>query len=139
MNEGKGHIELRYEQLSLQKSLTIPVELAVEQGGKKGSCVAHDRNGGRAVGSGHLNLIADVHNEGIGDWLHRDPGIVLPDLEAGDVIVDEEDGHAAGVGVRREPECELRLRAPRVEVDPHADPFVVECHRQAGGVQSQAN
>lgn len=79
--------------------------------------------------SGYLNLVADVDDEGVRERSDGDPGVILADLEAGDVVVDEEDGHAAGVGVGREAQRELRLRALRVEVNSHARSFLVERRR----------
>lgn len=63
-------------------------------------------------------MITDVDNEGIRDRLDGDPVITSPDLEAGDELVGEEEGHAAGVRVRGEPQSEVRLWALWVEVDP---------------------
>lgn len=66
----------------------------------------------------YLNLIPDVDDEGIGDRLNGDPVITSTDLEAGDVLVGEEEGHAAGVRVRGEAQSEVRLWALWVEVCP---------------------
>ncbi|BAS83665.1 Os03g0289850, partial [Oryza sativa Japonica Group] len=59
-------------------------------------------------------------DEGVGNRVDGDPVAGVLHLEAPDVVVDEQHGHAAGVGVGRDAERQLRLRAARVEVDPQA-------------------
>lgn len=73
----------------------------------------------------HLNLIPDVDDERMRSGLHGDPAPVLPDLKARHVAVREEEGHAAWVGVRRETEGQVGLRALGVEIDPQASSGVV--------------
>lgn len=63
-------------------------------------------------------MITKVDNEGIRDRLNGDPVIASPDLEAGDIIVGEEEGHAAGVRVRGEAQSKVRLWTLWVEVNP---------------------
>jgi hypothetical protein len=72
----------------------------------------------------YLDLVSDVYDEGVGDGVDGDPlAVGPPDLQAPDVVVYEQHGHAAGVRVRRHAQRQLRLRAPGVEVDPHARPL----------------
>ena len=68
----------------------------------------------------NLDLVPDVDDESTGDRLHRDPVVTLAHLKAFDVVVGEQDRHPSGVGVGREAEGEIRLRAFGVVVDPQA-------------------
>lgn len=69
----------------------------------------------------YLNLVADVDDEGVGEGLHGDPvAVTAAYLEAANVVVGEEDGEDAGIGVGGEAQREVRLRAPRVVVGAQA-------------------
>jgi hypothetical protein len=89
----------------------------------------------------YLDLVTDVDNEGVGDGVDDDPlSVGSPYLQALHVVVDQQHGHAAGVGVPRYAQREFWLRAPRVEVDPQARPFATlsaERRLQSSGFQSQ--
>lgn len=69
-----------------------------------------------------MDLVGDVDDEGVGERADGDPGAVsrAADLKSLGVVVGEEHREAAGIGVRREAEGQLRLRALGVEVDAHA-------------------
>jgi len=67
----------------------------------------------------HLQLVADVDDERAGLRVDGDPLAAVEHLQAGDVLVHEQDGERVGIGVRREAVGELGLRARRVEVDCH--------------------
>lgn len=62
--------------------------------------------------------VADVDDHGAGDGADGAPFAVDEDLEAADVVL-EEDGEGGGVAVRARAERPLRLRAWRVVVAPH--------------------
>ena len=65
----------------------------------------------------YLDLVADVDDERVADGLHGDPlAGAAANLQAADVLVGEEDGEHARVGVRGQTEREVRLRAPWVVV-----------------------
>lgn len=78
---------------------------------------------------GHLNLVADVDDDGVGGGLDGDPGVSAADLEAVDPVVGKEEGETAGVGVRREAERQVGLRALGVEIHPQARPYVLPSKR----------
>jgi hypothetical protein len=70
----------------------------------------------------YLDLVPDVDDERVADGLHGGPlAGAAADLQAADVLVGEEDGEHAGVGVRGETQREVRLRAPRVVVGAQGD------------------
>jgi hypothetical protein len=89
----------------------------------------------------YLDLVADVDDEGVGDGFDDDPlAVGAPYLQALDVVVHQQHGHAAGVGVPRYAQRQLWLRALRVEVDPQARPFAAvsaERRLQSPGFQPQ--
>ena len=56
----------------------------------------------------YLHLVADVDNEGVRDRVEGDPSAVAMDLEAGDLVLEEESDEV-GVSVGGQAICELWL------------------------------
>ncbi|BAT08386.1 Os09g0451266, partial [Oryza sativa Japonica Group] len=69
-----------------------------------------------AVGD-HLQLVAEVDDDGVAHGRHVHPLAVLEQLEATDAVVLEEQDDAAGVGVGAEALDEVGARARRVAAD----------------------
>ena len=67
----------------------------------------------------YLQLVPDVDDERVGAWVDGDPAAFLEHLQAGHLLVHEQDGEGVGVRVRGEPEGEVRRRALGVEVHCH--------------------
>ena len=85
-----------------------------------------------------LDLIAHEDVECLGHVRDVVPPAVLEDLEPLDVV-GQQDGDHAQVGVRADAECDLRLRARRVEVDIlQQHQLVVPAEGLAHGVLLQA-
>lgn len=90
----------------------------------------------------HLHLVTQVDDESIRDGLDRDPAFSLSHLKTRHVWVGEENGHGARVGMGREAESEVGLRALWVEVGPQACPKRLpssKCSLQVVSFQSQAS
>jgi hypothetical protein len=65
----------------------------------------------------HLELLAEVDDQGIGHGLNVDPVAIVGELEAGDDHAREEQGDEVPVAVRRQAERRARVGARRVVVD----------------------
>lgn len=67
----------------------------------------------------NLNNVSQINSQGTWLELDRHPNTIFLDLKALHAIDLKEDGDAAAVGVRRQPDNLVRLRARWVVVHPH--------------------
>ncbi|BAT11824.1 Os10g0536450 [Oryza sativa Japonica Group] len=88
--------------------------------------------------NGHLKLVANVDDESTGLRVDGNPLAVVEDLQAGDLVVHEEDGEGVGVGVRGEAIGELRLRALWVVVHRHVLLLLPQRLPHVSSLQSKA-
>lgn len=66
-----------------------------------------------------LNNVTQIDRQSLRQELDRHPNSIFLDLQTFDAVDLEQDGHAAPVRVRHQPDNLVRLRAGRVVVHPH--------------------